>query len=114
MPSAAGSGTTSALTIGTETTLFDSVAAGIYVCQVDLSNMAAADIVIVRNRVITLSGDTVPGAIDQEEIFSDAQAKAIFRMIPVETDLATTGAIRWTIQQTVGTGRTFKWVVKAF
>lgn len=113
MPTAVDSGTTATLVIGTETTLFDTSAAGDYVCQVDMSPMLAGDIVVVRARVITLSTDTVPGGIDIEEWFSDVQLKTIFRTYPVPTELATAGAVRFTITQTAGTGRAFKHKVLA-
>lgn len=113
MPSLVGSGTTAALTIGTETTLQDTSAAGVYVLQVDLSNMAVGDVSVLRLRAITLAGDSVPGAIVYEAIFSDAQAQPIAISVPIPTELATSGAIRSTITQIVGTGRTFKWKLLA-
>jgi hypothetical protein len=107
---------TQTATINTEHTLADTAAAGTYVLRVDLVNMAKGDVLELRMKVIVLTGDTVPGEVEYYARFTDAQPadnrQAI--SVPVSTPLTTSGAIRATLKQTAGTGRSYKWSLMKF
>jgi hypothetical protein len=56
------SGTTTALTMGTETTLATDTNNGTFVLEVETSNMALGDVLEIRIYTITLSGGTLTQA----------------------------------------------------
>jgi len=95
------SGTQTAV-IGTEHTLYTSVAGGIFVFTVDLTNMASGDTVELRMKqkvVLTLHGSYY-------QSFTDAQNtdKVVVVSVPFPSNVA--GAV-FTLKQTAGTGRNF-------
>ncbi len=100
------SGTQTA-TISTEHTLYTSSAAGVFLLEVNLVNMASGDTVELRVKGKTLTGDSV--AVKLLETYSGAQVEpdVIVRSIPVPDDLA----LVFTLKQTAGTGRSFPWKV---
>ena len=107
---------TQTATIGTEHTLADTAAAATYVLQVDMTNLAAGDVIELRLKAITLTGDTVPGPVAYYIQFADAQLTddVMKYSVPISTALTDSGAIRATLKQTKGTGRTFKWALLKF
>ena len=105
-----GSGTQAA-TIGTEHTLYDSSAAASFELGVDLVNMAAGDVVEIRVYKLFKTGGTRRVVVYQ--IFNDAQPTDGVGTVsvPISTGLTDSGAVRFTLKQTVGTGRNFDWEV---
>lgn len=95
--------------IGTEHTLANSAAAGVYVLKVDLTNLVAGDILELRMKTIILTGGTPIGCF--VGVFSDAQSVDELAALspPIPTALADSGAVRATLKQVLGTGRAFKW-----
>lgn len=95
------SGTTSALTVGTETTLATDTNNGTFVSFVDCSSMAAGDVAEVRVYSINLSG----GSYKQlwKGVFQNAQINPLKALPPVASDQG----YRVTVKQTAGTGRTY-------
>lgn len=97
------SGTTSALTVGTETTLATDTNNGTFVLEVDTSNMALGDLVELRVYTITLSGGSLIQA--WKGAFQHVQVNNHKISPPVASDQS----VRCTIKQVAGTGRTFVW-----
>jgi hypothetical protein len=101
-------GNTSALAIGAETTLASATAlsqGGIFLPQVDLTNMADGDVTEIR-------------VYNQENSLSSMVEEICLSFANGQTDLmpplpAIPATIGWklTIKQTTGTGRTYQWSV---
>lgn len=96
-------GTTSALTIGTETTLATDTNNGTFALEVDTSNLALGDLLEIRIYTITLSGGSLTQA--WKGVFQNAQINNHKISPPVASDQS----IKCTLKQTAGTGRTFAW-----
>jgi len=97
------SGTTSALGIGTETTLATDTNNGTFVLEVDTSNMALGDLLEIRVYTITLSGGTLTQA--WKGTYQHVQINNHKISPPVASDQS----IKCTLKQTAGTGRTYAW-----
>ena len=101
------SGTTSALTINSETTLGNAITdAGTYQLKLDMSNLAGGstpDILELRVYSKTLSGDTT--ALIDIWTFVGVQNVPIIYTPPYPELYY----LEFTLKQTQGTGRTFKW-----
>ena len=97
------SGTTSALTIGTETTLATDTNNGTFVLQVDTSNLALGDLLEIRVYTINLSGGTLTQS--WKGTYQHAQINNEKISPPVASDQS----IKCTLNQTAGMGRTFSW-----
>lgn len=104
------SGTQTA-TVTTEHTLEQVSVAGVFVFNVDLSNMAAGDIVEIRVKRITLSAGDLELVKGYPVIFYGAQFDPSWESEVFANDLAATGALTLTLKQTFGTGRNFPWKV---
>lgn len=99
-------GTTSALSVGGgQTTLLDTPDPGDYALKVNLANLAVGDEVIVRVFDKTLTGDSY--GVTEVMTFSTPPS----RVIQTLPRIAALYGAKFTIEQTVGTGRTFKWSV---
>ena len=96
-------GTTSALTIGTETTLATDTNNGTFVLEVDVSNLAIGDLLEIRVYTITLSGGSLIQA--WKGTYQHSQINNHKISPPVASDQS----IKCTIKQVAGTGRTFAW-----
>lgn len=98
------SGTTSALTVGTETTLgtADTNNATFW-SFVDTSNMAAGDALEIRIKSINLTG----GSLKQlwKGSFQGVQTNPLKELPPIPSDLS----YSVTLKQTAGTGRAYAW-----
>lgn len=107
---AQGTGTQTAV-IGTEHTLLDIAVAGTFTFHVDTVNMAAGDLVELRVYQIVLTGGTRRVAYLQR--YSDAQATddLIKISVPISNELTDSGALRFTLKQTQGTGESYPWKV---
>lgn len=98
---------TQAATISTEHTLATITDISTYVLVVDCNAMAAGDTVKLRAKVKTLSGSTE--RLAYEETLSDVQASPVFLSVPIPT----VHSVKFTLEQTAGTGRSFDWSVVA-
>lgn len=100
------SGTTSALTVGTETQLgSNSTTNGTYVLKVNASNMANADVVEIR----LYSQDISSGSVVQcwKGTFANVQTNVLKISPPIASDIS----LKCTLKQVAGTGRTFTWEI---
>lgn len=112
-PTVASSGTQTAV-VNTEHTLYDSAAAGVFEYEVDMSNLAAGDTVELRAYKMVLTSGTrrvfllkrVSGAQPSDDLIAST--------ITVSTGLSDSGAVRFTLKQTAGTGRNFPWAITQF
>lgn len=104
------SGTQTA-TISTEHTLDDIAVSGTYVFEVDTINMAAGDTLELRIYVMVLAGGT--RRVAYKITYSNAQdADDLIKIsVPVSNELTDSGAVRCTLKQIAGTGRSFPWKV---
>ena len=96
--------------VGTILTLQDVTTAGTYALHVDLSNMAAGDVVTlrVRNRANASSGALgASTSVAYQTTFSNAQVLTLSVSPPILVPL---GA-RFELLQSAGTARTFQWAV---
>lgn len=90
-------------TVDTEHTLDTQTTAGVYVLVVDMTNLAAGDIVILRIKVKAVHDGT--SKLAYMATYANAQAEPIKFSIPVPVDTE----IIATLEQTDGTGRAFPW-----
>ena len=106
------SGTQTA-TISTEHFLSSPNVAGTFVLVVDANAMAAGDVLELRVYQMVLTGGTARVAYFAR--FMDAQpADDLIKIsVPVSNDLAEANALRFSLKQTAGTGRSFPWKVLA-
>lgn len=104
------SGTQTAV-ISTEHTLSAPSIAGVYTVHVDLSGMQLGDELELRIKAKILTGDTPQVAYFKG--FSGAQSvdDVIAISVPIANDLAEANALQFTLKQTAGTGRVYKWKV---
>ena len=110
---AQGSGTQSA-TVTTEHTLLDVAVAGTFTLHVDCNAMVAGDVLELRIYQIVLTGGT--RRVAYYERFDGAQAAddKIKISVPISNELTDSGALRFTLKQTLGTTRSFPWKVLAY
>lgn len=104
------SGTQTA-TIGTEHFLTSPNVAGVFELVLDLNAMATGDVLEVRGYQMTLTAGTARVALAQT--FFDAQPAdgKIAVSEPLSNELTDTNALRFSIKQTRGTGRSIPWKV---
>lgn len=111
---AQGTGTQAAA-IGTEHTLLDVGAAGTFTLHVDTNPMVAGDTVELRIYQMVLTGGTRRLAYLQS--YTGAQDASTNELgpikisVPISNELTDTGALRFTLKQTGGVGRSFPWKV---
>lgn len=107
MATEVASGTLNA-TVGTEHTVWEDTAAnGTYQWAVNLSNLAAGEIVELRVYRRILGTDTAP-TLYLVQSYSGPVADPVV----VSTPVLTTKHIRFTLKQVNGTGRSYPWVVE--
>lgn len=104
------SGTQSA-TIGTEHFLTSPNVAGVFTLHLNRVNMAAGDFLEVSIYQIILSGDTPEVAYFETFQGAPSDKERLVISIPISNELAETNALRFSIKQTLGTGRDYKWKV---
>lgn len=97
------SGTTSALSIGSETTLATDTNNGTFVLEVDVSNMVNGDLLEIRVYTITLGGGSLIQA------WKGTYQHAQINNHKISPPIASDQSIKCTLKQTAGTGRTFAW-----
>lgn len=95
----------------TEHTLVDVAIAGTFTLHVDKINMAAGDVLELRIYQIVLTGGT--RRVGYFTRYADAQPAddLIAISVPISNELTDAGSLRFTLKQTVGTGRAFPWKV---
>ena len=96
-------------TIGTEHTLSGGTFStqGSWVMGVDMKNLALGDLVELRIYTILDASDNNTSQIAYFASFSDVQACLNTYSVPVAVDGTVTTQIKFTLKQTVGTGRAF-------
>jgi len=99
------SGTTAALTIGTETTLATDNNNGTFVLEVDTSNLANGDVLEIRIYTVTLGGGSLIQA------WKGTYQHAQINNHKISPFVASDQSMRATLNQTVGTGRTYAWKI---
>lgn len=98
------SGTQSA-TIGTEHTLATVTGAKVLILMVNCTNMVNGDEVELRVKTKVLTGDSVEQT--QYAVFTNIQSDKIKYSIPIASPFTA----EFSLKQTAGTGRDFKWSV---
>jgi hypothetical protein len=83
--------------------------AGTYICVIDTSALSSSDILVMKLYYTVLSGGT-PYTYTTYTIVG-AQADPIFISDPLPTDLVQANTIRFSINQTGGTARSFPWKI---
>lgn len=100
------SGTTSALTVGTETQLgSNSTTNATYLLKVNTANMALGDVLEMRLYAQDISSGSVVQCF--KGTFANAQANPLKLSMPCASDIS----LKCTLKQTAGTGRTFTWEI---
>lgn len=100
------SGTTSALTVGTETQLgSNSTTNGTYVLKVNTTNLALGDVLEVR----LYAQDISSGSLVQ--CFKCTLANVSINPLLISPPVASDISLKCTLKQTSGTGRTFTWEI---
>lgn len=109
--SLAASGTLTPGAVPGANTLLDTSAPGAYELQIDTVNMAAADVLELRIYAFILTGGTRRVAYFQQ--YTGVQpTDDILKISPlIATDLSDSGAIRFELNQTLGTARAYPWKV---
>jgi hypothetical protein len=100
------SGTTSALSISSETTLATNTGNATFVLEVDVSNLVLGDILEIRVYTITLSGGSLIQAWK-----GTYQGALIINNHVISPPIASDQSVKFTLNQIAGTGRTFNWKV---
>lgn len=97
--------------IGTELFLANVNQAGTYTLHVDTTNMAAGDVVVLKIYQMILTGGTALAAY--KAIYSDAQSAddVIKISVPISNELTDTNSLRFSLNQTNGTARSFNWKI---
>lgn len=98
------SGTQTAV-IGTEHILDSPTTNATYVLEVDTTNMVAGDVLELRVYNKTLTGSTLHQA--WKGTYSNGQVNPVKKSVPIDVVF---GA-KFTLKQTLGTGRNFDWSV---
>lgn len=111
---AAGSGGTSALTVGAEATLLSVTTAGTFTFHVDLNAMAAGDTIECRIYQKILAAGSA--RVAYYAIFANACPldNIIQISVPISSELTGTTGLQFTIKQTTGTGRIIPWKVLSY
>lgn len=107
---AAGTGTQTA-TLTTEHTLLDVASAGTFTLHVDLNAMAAGDVTELRIYQIVLTGGVRRVAYMSRFTGAQPADDLIAISVPVSNELTDAGSLRFTLLQTLGTGRAYPWKV---
>jgi hypothetical protein len=102
---------TQALTVGTEATVAQVNTSGVYSFHLDLSPMAAGDIIEIRVYQMVLTGGTSRVLLYQAYYGVQATDDVIKMSYPVGNDLSDGTALQCSIKQTFGTSRSVPWKV---
>lgn len=104
---------TQSATVTTEHFLSSPNVAGTFTLHVDCNALVNGDIVVLRAYQMVLTGGT--SRVVYEETISGAVVSAsnekIYITVPISNELTDTNALRFSLTQTQGTGRSFPWKV---
>lgn len=104
---------TQTASIGTEHFLASVNVAGVFTFHVDLVNMVAGDYLELRVYQMVLTGGTQ--RVAYIETFQGGEVATredkIVISVPISNELTDTNSLRFSIKQTLGTGRNFPWKV---
>lgn len=104
------SGTDSSVSIGTEN--FHNVnEAGVFIYIVDLNEMAAGDVTELRAYVMTLTSGTARVAYYARFEGAQPTDNKIAISAPLSNELTDSQALRFSLKQTEGTGRSYPWKI---
>jgi hypothetical protein len=105
---------TQTTTVTTEHFLSSPNVVGTFQLYISTLNMVAGDVIELRVYGLILTGDSPQGILPQR--YADAQPvdDLIKVSIPVSNDLTDTNSLRFSLLQTKGTSRAFKWKVLKF
>lgn len=108
---ATGSHSSQTFNLTNEYVLSDAAAAATYTMHVDKINMAAGDVVEFRAYQVIITAGT--GHVAYFARYSDAAVTddMITISVPISNELTDLSALRFTLKQTLGTGRAFPWKV---
>lgn len=104
------SGTTTP-TVGVENFLANVNVVGTFTFHLDSSVLAAGDVLELRIYQIVLTGGTAKVAYYQRYEGVQATDDTIKISVPISNDLTDSNSLRFSINQTFGTGRAFIWKV---
>lgn len=107
---AQASGTQTA-TIGTEHQLADTGVNGTFTFIVDTNALSAADVLELRIYQMVLPGGTSRVAYYARFTGAQPTDDVIKISVPVSNELTDSTALRFSLKQTLGTGRAFPWKV---
>jgi hypothetical protein len=98
-------------TVGTPVTLADVAVAGTFTLHVDTVNMVDGDLLELRIYQMVLTGGT--RRVAYFAAFTDAQvADDLIKIsVPISNELTDAGALRFELNQRLGTARAFPWKV---
>jgi hypothetical protein len=100
--------------IGTEHFLSSPNVAGTFTLHLDTNAMQAADVLEVRIYQMVLTGGTARVAYYATFIGVQPTDDKIKISVPISSDLAESNALRFSIKQTFGTGRSIPWKVLTY
>lgn len=99
---------TQTATIGTEHNLATPTTAGTRILKVNLTNLAVDEIVELRIYEKVLTGDPAPLVAYYQVLYGPTGADdTVWNSVPITSPYGAT----FSLKQTVGTGRAFKWQV---
>lgn len=93
-------------TLDVELTLATVTDLGVFVMQLDLTEMIAGDTLVLRRYQRDASAGTY--LLAEQYSLSDAQTEDIVEFLPVHSGYG----VSWRIEQTDGTARDYQWVLK--
>lgn len=102
---------TQTATVGTEHFLTSPNVAGTFTLHVDTVNMASGDVMELRVYQMVLTGGTTRVAYYMRYVGDQATDDEIKISVPISNELTDTNALRFSLKQTLGTGRSFPWKV---
>ena len=109
MPVTAFASGTQTASIGIEHFLANVNQAGVYTLHVDLNALASGDVLEVRVYQMVIAAGTARE--EQFMVYNGVQDVKIKRSEPISNELTDAQALRFSIKQTFGTGRSIPWKV---
>lgn len=94
-----------ALTLNTPSTLTTETTPGVYQLVIDAANLSGGDILVVRSRIIIVSGGST--LLLEEEVLAGVLGPKAWMTEPI----GITQSVSYELEQTAGTGRVIPWAV---
>lgn len=111
---ATGTHSSQTFTLGQEVVVAEVAAAGTYQLIYDVNALAAGDILEARIYQMVLTGGTRRVVYYGRSAGAQATDDLVKNFVPVSNELTDTGALRFTLKQTTGTGRAVPWKILKF